>query len=121
MVIHTEVYGDRKRWYKLVAGEKKVLEKALILGAKFLPEPDIEKTSNPNTKRLIMAWDWLLENDSNPSKRALWEALRKITCVIYDSEPYYALRGNAMLKKLIEDWEFELPPEKQAWWKEGKC
>jgi len=100
---------------------KKPLEETIILVARVLPNPTKKETSNPNTQRLIDTWDWLLENDSNPSKRKLWEALKKITCIIYDSENYYALRGNGFLKELIDrGWEFELPPEKAAWWKEVK-
>ena len=121
MVIHTEQYSNRPAWYKLMVGFKRPLEQMLILVAKGLPEPDKDKTSNFNTKRLIDTWDWLLENDNNPSKRELWKALKKITCIIYDSENYYALRGNAFLKELLDrGWEFELPPEKASWWKEEK-
>jgi len=121
MVIHSSLYSDRPAWYKLMVGFKQPLEKAIILVSLALPEPVKEKTSNPNTQRLIDTWDWLLENDSNPSKRKLWQSLKKITCIIYDSENYYSLRWNAFLKKLIDrGWEFELPPEKASWWKEEK-
>lgn len=102
-----------------MVGFKQPLEQAIILVAQALPEPTTEETSNPNTRRLIDTWDWFLENDSNPSKRKLWKALKKITCIIYDSENYYSLRGNAFLKELLDrGWEFELPPEKASWWKE---
>jgi len=121
MVMHAEEYGNRELWYALITKFKRPFQRAVISFAQLLPKPDKNKTSNANTQRLIDTWDWLLENDSNPSKQGLWEALKKITCIIYDSENYYALRGNAFLKELIErGWEFDLPPEKASWWKEEK-
>ena len=121
MVMHSEEYGDRPLWHSIVLKAKTPLRQTIIAVAQFLPEPDRNKTSNPNTKRLIDTWDWFLGNDSLSSRRSLWNALKKITCTIYDSENYYASRGNAFLKELIDrGWEFELPPEKASWWKEDK-
>lgn len=85
---------------------KKPLMKAIVTLVGRYPKPTRENCINPNTYILMDIRDKFLECESNPSRKALFEAAFKLLIAEYEHDPYYRYRLDWVLEQLMEsDWQ----------------
>lgn len=90
----------------VVIKHKGIFEKAVIAYAEGLPEPTWGSCIHPNTHILFDIRDKFLKNETNPRKRALFEAAFKLLIAEYEHDPYYRYRLDWVLEQIIDsDWQ----------------
>jgi hypothetical protein len=104
----------------LLIARKAILERAIILYAKFLPDMIREPPDEPNTIRFFEARDEFLKHIANDSKKSVLESILKIALSERKHDPDWTQWGDWFIDELNRRGWRPLPKGKpdKIYWKE---
>ena len=116
-IAHQMLRGENRQF--IIEKFKAPLHKFLIFIAKRLPEPDRDNVMHPNTFKLLDIRDKFFKLESNPSRKALFEAAWRILITEYEHDPYYRYRLDWIVEQIINtDWHVRPIGHPNCYWNE---